>query len=508
MMEESHGPSILGALWRYKWSSMLIIVTALLISAGFAMVSAGKATASARIALATPSSTVLTGTNAQTEPTFVRYVNQRAIFATSHRVLAAAATTLGAPATAETLRPAVTVKATSAGEAIVIRTQATTPRRAADMANAVLTAYVDLSRSDVKAAAKSALDSIAERRKALLASGASAASQAVVALDEQTTQIQLDTAQFGSGVSFVNNASAASASKPGMSPVDLGLGIIVGLLVAGTVAWLRADRDRRISSLDDVPVAIEAPLLGEVAEVEAARRGELSIPAGAPHAVFNSVVSGVQARFSSGVLLVSSAEAGEGRSTTALNVAAGLARAGVRVALVDASLRSPDLSRMTGLHDVSVGLTAAMAGSSDLRHTIYALDIGGGSSIDVLPAGEHSRFFAGASRSTSIEPMLAELRGRYDVVIIDTEASIVSAEVASLARHSDGVVIVVRRGTNIRDVIQFTERLRLFEIDTVGYVYNAARAGTGRRQSTVNSNRGRGHTELLEPVAHGVSSTV
>jgi Mrp family chromosome partitioning ATPase len=125
----------------------------------------------------------------------------------------------------------------------------------------------------------------------------------------------------------------------------------------------------------------------------------------------------------------------------------------------------------------------------------------------VLPAGEHSRFFAGALRSTSIEPMLAELRSRYDVVIIDTEASIVSAEVASLARHSDGVVIVVRRGTNIRDVIQFTQRLRLFEVDTVGYVYNAARVGSGRRQGSVNSNRGRGLTESSEPVANGAAGT-
>ena len=107
----------------------------------------------------------------------------------------------------------MTAKATPAGESIVVTTSASTSARAVDIANAVTQAYIDQSRTDVQAARDKALATIAASRDALIKAGAKSTSSPVVALDEQISQIQLDTSQFGSGVSFVNNATVASATK-------------------------------------------------------------------------------------------------------------------------------------------------------------------------------------------------------------------------------------------------------------------------------------------------------
>ncbi len=507
-MEQSEAPRIFASLWRYRVTSAVIVIVAVVLAGLLGLVSGGKATVTARIALETPSSLVLTGTNAATEPTFVRYVSQRAIFATSNRVLTEAAATVGGGTTADDLQSTVTAKATTAGEAIVVTATASTPSRAVTIANAVTQAYIDQSRTDVDAARDKALATIAVSRDALVKAGAGRTSAPVVALDEQVSQIELDASQFGGGVSFVNNATTAAATKSGVSVIELALGFVLGLIIAGTVAWLRADNDRRIDNFDELSDILDAPMLGSVSHVEADRRGDLLALDKAPQLAFIPAITGIQARFGRGVLFVSSAGAGQGRTTAAFNIAAGLARTSAKVILVDASLETATLARFSG--SSAEGFTNVIDGTVQLAAAIRSLRLDDEHVLDLLPAGAGgaSGPSTSVSRSAAIERVILELRDSYDLVIIDTDPGIATAESTAVARYSDGALIVIRRGSRTRDLVHFMARLRLFDIRAIGYIFNGSaefhrhRAGDDQQRSVPEPV-----LSSAEPTTSGTSRT-
>jgi capsular exopolysaccharide synthesis family protein len=171
------------------------------------------------------------------------------------------------------------------------------------------------------------------------------------------------------------------------------------------------------------------------------------------------------------VLLVTSCLPQEGKSTVAANLALFSAgtRAG-RVLLVDADLKRPtvhrsfELSRMPGLSDV-------LAGQVSLDDAIKQ---GPHHGLDILPAGMATPSPINLLDSNAMGELLAELKKRYGVVILDTAPSHAMADTLVLAKRVDGVCLVVRQGRTALEILEQTvQKYREIGAPLLGLVYNA-----------------------------------
>ena len=142
------------------------------------------------------------------------------------------------------------------------------------------------------------------------------------------------------------------------------------------------------------------------------------------------------------VVVVTSATVGEGKSTTACNLALALADAGSRVLLIDLNLRLPQVDRYLQV-EPGAGVANVLSGRIAVKNAVLRWVDGG---LDVLPAGpvpfNPSELLA--SRATAA--LLDEVRQRYDYVIIDAPAVLPVTDAAAVAARADGVVLVVRYG--------------------------------------------------------------
>jgi Mrp family chromosome partitioning ATPase len=499
-MDERSAPGILEAVWRYRVSSAAIVLLVVALSVGVTFVLKGQATAKAEMALSTPGTNNVVGVTINSEASFVRYVKQRAIYATSDQVLDQAAKILGDTSAAE-LRTSVTAASSASGEAIEVTATALSAQTAARTANAIVTAYQLQTKEDVADATTSALAAVAAARAKVVEklSGADAgagktaaaniakadqasAIQTLSKLDLQANDIRLASTLFGSGVSFVAPATADAAAGGGLPYREAAIGLALGLLLAGALAWFRADRDRRARAAEDAGEIIGAPLLGEVPEVTRAEAVTLDHVANMPSESYQLVASGLQATMGGGVLLVTGATRGEGRTTTALHLAAAAARDGARVLIVDGDIRVQRLSELFGLAREARGLTALAAQHATVDECTYSVDLGGDNALWLMPAGSAVGNVPSVFGSAAMAKALVEMRTKYDMVIVDSSPLVSSPDAAAMARHCGAALVVTRRGTTLGPLRRLVQQLDLYSVTVVGHVFTFS--GTARRATT------------------------
>ncbi len=134
---------------------------------------------------------------------------------------------------------------------------------------------------------------------------------------------------------------------------------------------------------------------------------------------------------------------GEGKTTTAVNAALALGRGGRnRVLLIDANLHSPRVHKMLGLQPRE-GLCDVVAGRATLGATLWRF---GSDELYVLPAGNPPDDLGRVLYDPQLSALLADVRGRFDFVIVDSPPVLPLADVPQLCRDLDGAVMVVRAG--------------------------------------------------------------
>lgn len=149
-------------------------------------------------------------------------------------------------------------------------------------------------------------------------------------------------------------------------------------------------------------------------------------------------------------ILVTSATPGEGKTTTAVNLAVAFAQTGARVCLVDADLRRPMVAKSLGLSNWS-GLTTALVNQKGLSAYVQETEVPGMSVMTSGPVPPNPSELLGTHRMTLL---LRELEAEYDIVILDTPPVLVVTDAAVLGPQTGGVILVTRAGMVARQQAQ------------------------------------------------------
>jgi capsular exopolysaccharide synthesis family protein len=218
--------------------------------------------------------------------------------------------------------------------------------------------------------------------------------------------------------------------KKGLS---IALGIIIGLVVGVGLAFFIEYLDTSVKTIDDVERTLQSPVLGVIPQNVGFLLEE---GAESPHAEAYRVLR-TNLLFSRkddklNTIAVVSAGAGEGKSTTVMNLATVFAQNGGRVVIVDSDLRRPTLHKMLRVTN-SIGLTNYLLRQNSLEEVIQTTNL---PTLDFMASGKLPSSSMGVLSSTQMRNLINELKQRYDYVFFDSppimgvsDASILASEV-------------------------------------------------------------------------------
>jgi succinoglycan biosynthesis transport protein ExoP len=294
----------------------------------------------------------------------------------------------------------------------------------------------------------------------------------------------------GGGQTELNVVAGPTLETEPVSPrltLNLGLGGLLGLAAGVAIVVSRRLMDKTLRTSEEVEEAAGLPLLARV-PVGSVGRNVSRVSGRRPASLVEEAARRLRTNINhlpgmpaSGVFVISSARAGEGKSTVALMLARAWAEAGERVLLVEAELRNPrlagvlELGNGPGLADV---LTGRAALGKAVQHTVN-------DGLHVVTAGtvpaNPTELLAGEAMAAT----LGEMRSTYSRVVIDAPAMQPFSDAALLSVQADWTVMVVKYARVSRELLQTSLRnLELVKGRVAGVVFNALplRLSEGHKQ--------------------------
>jgi capsular exopolysaccharide synthesis family protein len=276
-------------------------------------------------------------------------------------------------------------------------------------------------------------------------------------------------------LSIVSPALAPSAPAAPNVRLNLLMGLLAGFLVGVAGAVLRTLFDSRIRGEADLRRVTNAPLLGGIAFDADASKNPLLTQVGhqSPRAEsYRQLRTNLQFANVSGKaksVVVTSSLPGEGKSTTAVNLAIALAQAGQVVCLVDADLRRPMVAEYLGL-ERNAGLTTVLIGDADVNEMMQPW---GEDNLFVLASGKIPPNPSELLGSDEMKQLVNQLEQAFDTVIIDVPPLLPVTDAAVLSQHVGGVMVVVgAQKSRVQDIEKSISALTLVGARILGVVLN------------------------------------
>jgi capsular exopolysaccharide synthesis family protein len=273
--------------------------------------------------------------------------------------------------------------------------------------------------------------------------------------------------------------------------LNLLLGLVVGLMLGGAAAFLREMSDDGVHSSDELEKQVELPLLGMTPELPYNKASEpiISLPFGKPQVLapwtiqvsnwppswesLDLIYKNIQllnsvSSFKS--LMITSALAGEGKSTLALGMALSAARLHQRVLLIDADLRRPSLHKLVNLPNEQ-GLSTLLTTDASVptESSIHSSD----SYIDIVTAGPPPADPANLLSSQRMRELMAAFEENYDLVLVDAPPVLGMVDAILTASFCSGVVLLSRVGKVTKTELRQATAM-LSKLNVIGVVANGS----------------------------------
>jgi polysaccharide biosynthesis transport protein len=299
------------------------------------------------------------------------------------------------------------------------------------------------------------------------------------------------------------------------------IGLVLGLILGIALAFLLEALDNRARNEDEIGARLGGlPLLVRLPRPERKLRskGQLAMvdapdaPEAEAFRILRIQLDLARLEHPTKTIMVTSAVAKEGKSTTTANLAIALARAGRRVVLVDLDLYHPNIGEFFSLN--GPGVTDVLLGEADLNDALVPIRLaspldgpgdaspsnGNGAvihtegSLEVLPAGQIPPGSGDFMNAQALQEVLGRLEERSDTVLIDTSPLLQAGDALTLSTKVDGLLLVVRQNVvrqgMLRDLARVLERTPVTKLGFVltdvarepGYGYGYRRGyGSGAK---------------------------
>ena len=435
--------------------------------------------------------------------------NQRQL-AMSEPVAALAAKSLKTTATPAQLLEHVKVDVPANSQILRIRYQDTVPLTAQRGADAFAKAYLASREADARAQATTSQKSLQKditrfQKQASDAekvignpdadSATRQAAQAKLAaannrLDQLLSQLSgFQSLDFTPGTVIAASALPSTPASPN-NRLDIGIGLLVGLFLGVMLAFVRDRTDDRLRGREDLAERLDRPVLATIpplskrvrqeGKLRWKRRSKNSLvtleqpnsPAAESYRTLRTRMARLAAQLDINSVMVVSAGVGEGKSTTAANLAVVLAETGKDVLLVSADLRRPrvhqffGLSNKTGLSNLLTDGTppgkrkGPVADGRQMASELWSV----APNLWVILSGPLPPHPSALMDSDAMRQFLKEQRDLFDFIILDCPPALVVADAVALAPLVDAVLVVADAKESDRDAIT-----RLWdEIEQVG----------------------------------------
>ena len=283
-------------------------------------------------------------------------------------------------------------------------------------------------------------------------------------------------------VGLAEPPSSPSSPKPVRNAL---LGALVGLILGLVLAGIRDRLDRRIRDPRDLESAFGRPIIGRIPKSRALakrRPAAKSLPPAEAEAfhVLRANLLYYAADRNARSVLVASAEAGDGKTTVAWNLACAASSPGSRVLLLEGDLRRPTLARSFGVKDAP-GLTEFLSDEASLDEVLREIAVPSSDhsghparTLDLMLAGSAPPNPLDLLDSARMSRLLQTLSESYDLVVIDTPPTSAAADVIPLLGQVGGVIVVGRMARSTYDsAIELSQLLNRLDAPTLGIVVNS-----------------------------------
>ncbi len=317
-----------------------------------------------------------------------------------------------------------------------------------------------------------------------------------------------------SSASILDEAVAADMQANSSQSLIFAVAIFSGLLVGIGVAFLRDWLDTTIHDEADLRAIVGVPVVGIIPNLQQqARAGAYRLPPpdseARPDAARDRSTTGSSAPGSTRdyhtpaaeayralrtnlnyltppraprVIVLTSALPGDGKTTTAVNLAITLAQQGQRVILIDAETRRGTVHEAFGIPPAP-GFFDLMYGQASPGECIRRVSMETGGTVDVLPLGSSPSVNpADLLVATRLQPLFDRLRQQYDYVLLDTPPLNLFTDAALIAANSDALLLVARSDKTDRDELKFAvAQLRNVKVVLAGAGLNDVELRRGSR---------------------------
>jgi len=252
--------------------------------------------------------------------------------------------------------------------------------------------------------------------------------------------------------------------------------LVMGAVLCGcALAVGRHELTQPVEAPADVERRCGLPVLGTLPRFEDLRRGHL--PARNLLDDCRTIWVNLSLAKQAGpcrVLVVTSAQARDGKTSFAINFATSMALMGRRVLLIDGDLRKPDVARYLNSEN-GLGLTDVLAGTCPVEQAVQGTDL---DVLDILPSGRKAPERDERLADGRLGELLGRLRQRYEEIVIDTPPVLAVSDAKLWALHADSVVFVARSGwSGGRDLLEASRRMQGGAAPVSGVVITGVRMG-------------------------------
>ncbi len=236
-------------------------------------------------------------------------------------------------------------------------------------------------------------------------------------------------------------------AEPGKAPVkpnktvNITLGLLFGLIMGIGLAFFIEYLDTSVKTIDDVERMFQAPVLGVIPQNIGylVDEGSESKHAEAYRVLRTNLLFSRKDEKMNTIVVVS-AGAGEGKSTTTINLATVFAQAGNRVLVVDSDLRRPTLHKLFKVTN-NLGLTNYLLKQNTLPELVQTTPV---PNLDFMASGRLPNSSMGILGSAQMREMIAEPKQRYDFILFDSPPILGVSDASVLASEVDLVIQVIQ----------------------------------------------------------------